>query len=307
LSIRPDRSIRSGVRTSITVGYGNGPRYSSPRLCPHRRKGLDDRGSNRLGRFTTRGEQASAQFGGACRREAHRKKLARFASDRARLVALRGRGSDVAAIGGSLRLHGPACIGEGHLHRIVADFQDRYSAVTVELIIENRSVDLIHENVDLALRMGPPADQNTIVRRIGFSRRILVASPAYLCRRGRVSACEDLNGHDIVATNASLLGGILPLRRGDQKIEVSVRPKLITNNAQVLIDALKAGKGVGTTQVLLVADELKSGALIRVLPEYEIEPTEFFLVYPSSKFLRPTVRAFIDFAVPALQCIEGIY
>jgi len=222
-------------------------------------------------------------------------------------AALEGVRSDVAAIGGSLRLHGPACIGEGHLHRIVADFQDRYPAVTVELIIENRSVDPIHENVDLALRMGPPADQNTIVRRIGFSRRILVASPAYLCRRGRVSACEDLNGHDIVATNASLLGGTLPLRRGDQKIEVSVRPKLITNNAQVLIDALKAGKGVGTTQVLLVADELKSGALIRVLPEYEIEPTEFFLVYPSSKFLRPTVRAFIDFAVPALQCIEGIY
>ena len=222
-------------------------------------------------------------------------------------AALEGVRSDVAAIGGSLRLHGPACIGEGHLHRIVTNFQDRYPAVTVELIIENRSVDLIHENVDLALRMGPPADQNTIVRRIGFSRRILVASPAYLCRRGRVSACEDLNGHDIVATNASLLGGILPLRRGDQKIEVSVRPKLITNNAQVLIDALKAGKGVGTTQVLLVADELKSGALIRVLPEYEIEPTEFFLVYPSSKFLRPTVRAFIDFAVPALQCIEGIY
>lgn len=95
--------------------------------------------------------------------------------------------------------------------------------------------------------------------------------------------------------------------KGDQKIEVSVRPKLITNNAQVLINALKTGKGVGTTQVLLVADELKSGALIRVLPEYEIEPTEFFLVYPSSKFLRPTVRAFIDFAVPALQCIEGIY
>jgi len=98
-------------------------------------------------------------------------------------AALEGVRSDVAAIGGSLRLHGPACIGEGHLHRIVANFQDRYPDVAVELILENRSVDLIHENVDLALRMGPPADQNTIVRRIGFSRRILVASPAYLCRR----------------------------------------------------------------------------------------------------------------------------
>lgn len=215
--------------------------------------------------------------------------------------------SDVGAIRGSLRLHGPACIGERHLHRIVAEFQDRYPAVAAELILENRSVDLIHENVDLALRMGRPVDQNLIMRRIGFSRRILVASPDYLDRRGPVRACEDLSGHDIVVTNASLHGDVLPLRKGNQKIEVSVRPRLITNNAQVLVDALKGGKGIGTAQVLLVVDELKNGALIRVLPEYEIEPTEFFLVYPSSKFLRPTVRAFVDFAAPALQRIDGIY
>jgi DNA-binding transcriptional LysR family regulator len=116
-----------------------------------------------------------------------------------------------------------------------------------------------------------------------------------------------LTRRDIIVTDASLSGGTLFLRRGRQRTEVPVRPKLTTNNAQVLVDALKAGKGVGTTQVLLVADELKSGALVRVLPEYEIEPTEFFLVYPSSKFLRPIVRAFVDFAAPALQRIEGVY
>ncbi len=222
-------------------------------------------------------------------------------------AAIEGVRSDAGAIHGSLRLHGPACIGERHLHRIVTEFQDRHPAVAVELILENRSVDLIHENVDLALRMGRPIDQNAIMRRIGFSRRVLVASPGYLERRGPVGACEDLSGHDIVVTNASLRGGALALRKGNQKTEVSVRPKLITNNAQVLVDALKAGKGIGTAQVLLVADELKNGVLIRVLPEYEIDPTEFFLVYPSSKFLRPTVRAFVDFAVPALQRIDGIY
>lgn len=222
-------------------------------------------------------------------------------------AAIEGVRSDAGAIRGTLRLHGPACIGERHFHRIVAEFQDRYPAVAVELILENRSVDLIHENVDLALRMGRPVDQDLIMRRIGFSKRILVASPDYLDRSGPISACEDLSGHDIVVTNASLHGGALPLRKGNQKIEVSVRPRLITNNAQVLVDALKAGKGVGTAQVLLVADELKNGVLIRVLPEYEIEPTEFFLVYPSSKFLRPTVRAFVDFAAPALQHIDGIY
>jgi len=216
--------------------------------------------------------------------------------------------NDDGALNGSLRLHGPACVGERHLHRIVMKFQDKHPAVAVDLMLENRSVDLIHENVDLAIRMGRPTDQNLIVRRIGFSKRILVASPDYLARRGPVRSCKALCGHDIIVTNASLSrGGALSLRKKDKKTEIPVRPRLTTNSAQVLVDALKAGRGVGTAQVLLVSDELKQGRLIRVLPEYEVEPTELFLVYPSAKFLRPTVRAFVDFAVPALRRIEGIF
>lgn len=216
--------------------------------------------------------------------------------------------SDAGALNGNLRLHGPACVGERHLHRIVMDFQDRHPAVTVDLTLENRSAELIYENFDLAIRMERPTDQNLILRRIGFSRRILVASPSYLARRGSVRNHEDLSGHDIIVTNASLSRcGILNLRRGDTLAETPVRPKLTTNNAQVLVNALKAGQGIGAAQVLLVTDELQHGELIRVLPEYEIKPTELFLVYPSSKFLRPVVRAFVDFVVPALQRIDGIF
>jgi hypothetical protein len=163
------------------------------------------------------------------------------------------------------------------------NFQDRHPAVSIELTLENRSVDLIHENVDLALRMGRPADQNLIVRRIGFSRRILVASPDYLARRGPVRSRGDLSDHDIFVTDASLSrGGTLSLCKGDATAEIAVRPRLTTNNAQVLVDALKAGRGIGTSQVLLVTDELKRGQLIRVLPEYEVRATELFLTYPSS-------------------------
>lgn len=215
--------------------------------------------------------------------------------------------NDVGAIKGTLRLHGPACVGERHLHRIVMKFQDRHPAVTVDLTLENRSVDLIHENVDLAIRMGRPTDQSLIVRRIGFSRRILVASRDYLARRGAVRSSKDLREHDFIVTNASLSrDGILSLCKGDVTSEISIRPKLTTNNAQVLVDAVKAGRGIATTQVLLISDELRRGRLIRVLPEYEVKPTELFLAYPSSKFLRPSVRSFIDFAVPALRRIEGI-
>ena len=174
--------------------------------------------------------------------------------------------SDAGAINGSLRLHGPACVGERHLHRIVMNFQDRHPAVTVDLILENQSIDLIHENVDLAIRMGRPTDQNVITRRIGFSRRLLVASPDYLARRGPVRSRKDINNHDLIVTNASLSrGGLLSLCKGNATTEIAVQPKLTTNNAQVLVDALTAGRGIGTAQVLLVAEELKRGQLIRVL------------------------------------------
>jgi DNA-binding transcriptional LysR family regulator len=215
--------------------------------------------------------------------------------------------SDVGAVRGHLRLHGPACIGERHLHRIVADFQDKHPSVSIDLVLENRSVDLIHENIDLSIRMGRPTDQNLIHRRIGFSRRILVASPFYLTRREAVRRLKELSNHDIIVTNASLSrGGMLHLCKGKTVTEVPVRPKLTTNNAQVLVDALVAGRGIGTAQVLLVTEELKEGKLVRVLQDYEIKPTELFLVYPSAKFLRSTVRAFIDFSMPALQRIDGI-
>lgn len=222
-------------------------------------------------------------------------------------AAIEGARSDAGVIAGSLRLHGPTCVGERHLHRIIMDFQDAYPQVSVELTLENRSVDLIFEDVDLALRMGRPSDQSLILRRIGLSRRILVASPEYLRRRGPVVRCRDLASRDIIVTNASLRSGSIALRKGSKKADIAVQPRLTTNNAQVLLDALKAGRGIGTAQVLLVADELKRGDLVRVLPQYEIEPTELFLTYPSSKFLRPAVRAFVDFAVPALKRIDGIF
>ena len=186
-------------------------------------------------------------------------------------------------------------------------FQDAHPSVAVTLSLENRAVDLIFENIDVALRMGRPSEQALIQKRIGFSRRILVASPSYLARNEPLRDVADLTTHDLLVTDASLRNGALRLRKGDNVEDICVRPKLTTNSARVLVEALRAGRGVATAQLLLVAEELRSGALIRVLPDHEIEPSEFFLVYSSTKFLRPVVRAFVDFATPALRRIEGIF
>lgn len=261
-------------------------------------RNLEERVGARLLERSTRAVRPTAQ--GALLYDAAGEALAAIDA------AIEGVRRDAGAVAGILRLHGPACVGERHLHRIVMEFQDAHPGVDVDFTLENRAVDLIFENIDVAIRMGRPTDQSLVLRRIGSSRRILVAAPEYLARRGPVRGHKDLSRHDIIVTNASLRGDRLALCNAKESIEAAVRPRLITNNAQVLLDALKAGRGIGTAQVLLVSEELKRGALVRVLPRYEIEPTELFLVYPSSKFLRPTVRAFVDFAVPALQRVEGI-
>lgn len=214
---------------------------------------------------------------------------------------------EMGEISGALRLHGPVCLGESHLHRIVAEFQNRHPAVSVELTLENRAVDLVHENIDVSVRIGRPSDQGSILRKVGMIKRILVAAPDYLARRGHVRRCQSLGDHTILATDTVLSRkGTLTLCRGDIATEVAVQPVLKTNNAQVLISALRAGRGIGPVQLPLVTEELRSGHLVRVLPQYEVKPSELYITYPTARFLRPAVRAFVDYAVSALRAIDGV-
>ena len=223
-------------------------------------------------------------------------------------AALEGVRLNMGEIEGNLRIHAPSCIGAQHLHGIVMDFQSAYSGIGIELVLDNRNVDLVHENFDVAVRYGRLDDQEVIARKIGWVQRILVASPAYLERAGPIVDAATLSGLDVVATTTILSGrNTLSLYRSDNtSIELSVKPILRTNNAHVMKNTLLAGRGVGPVQSNLVLDELADGRLVRVLPDYAVKPTEAFLAYPSTKFMRPVVRAFTDFVIPRLRAVAGI-
>jgi DNA-binding transcriptional LysR family regulator len=223
-------------------------------------------------------------------------------------AALEGVRRDMGAVEGGLRIHAPSCLGSKHLHPIVMAFQRLYPAVTVDLVLENRDVDLVYENFDLAVKYGRPASQELIIRRLGVIRRILVAAPLFLEQVGPVDTLERLSEIAVVTT-ATLLSSrdLLTLRhRNGETIDVPVRPVLRTNNAEVIASTLARSHAAGPVQQLLVNDELLEGKLIRILPDYEVRPTEAFLVYPSVRFMRPVVRAFTDFAIPALRAVDGI-
>ena len=221
--------------------------------------------------------------------------------------ALEGVRRDMGAVEGILRIHSPSCIGAKHIHRIVAEFQERYPNVSVDLFLDDRRVDLVHENIDLALRYDRPEGKDLIIRKLGHVRRMLVASPEFLARSGPIKTLEQLSRADLIVTAAVITPrDTLVLKRGRETVEVSVRHLLRTNNAQVCVDALLSGRLAGPVQHLLVSRELSEGRLVRILPDYEVKSSDVYLAYPSVRFMRPAVRAFTDFVVPSLRAIEGI-
>ncbi|WP_319519324.1 LysR family transcriptional regulator [uncultured Martelella sp.] len=223
-------------------------------------------------------------------------------------AALEGVRLNDGEVEGPLRVHAPVCIGEKHVHAIVMEFLDAHPQTNIELVLENRQVDLIHENFDIAIRFGRIEGQDVIARRIGWIQRILVAAPEFLDITPRIDAPEQLGEVALVATRNVLekRNELQLVSDASEAMTVTVSPVLTTNSAQVLLKSLLSGRGVGTIQTNQVIDELRDGRLVRVLPHYTIKPIAASLTYPSTKFMRPVVRAFTDFAITRLRGITGI-
>lgn len=223
-------------------------------------------------------------------------------------AALDGVRQNMGKVEGHLRVHAPSCIGTKHLLGILMAFQRRHPSVTADLILDNRDVDLIYENFDVAIKYGRPVNQELIIRRLGSIRRILVAAPAFLERFGPIDTIERLAEVPMVVSSRSLTSAdTMTLHSRDGKTTaVVIQPLLRTNNASVISSTLLEGHAAGPVQQLMVNDELNRGRLQRILPEYEVEPTEAFLAYPSLRFMSPIVRSFTDFAVAQLALIDGL-
>jgi DNA-binding transcriptional LysR family regulator len=220
--------------------------------------------------------------------------------------AVEGVRLDMGAIEGSLRLHVPSCIGEKHVHPIVMAFQELHPRVSVDLVLESRNVDLVHENFDIAIKYGRPEGQELVIRKLGFIRRVLAASPEFLARVGPIETLEQLSEVDMVTTPVVAPRDVLTLQHNGRTFDLAVRPVIRTNNAAVISRTLLTGRAAGPVQYLLVAEDIAAGRLVRILPDYDVRPTEAFLAYPSVRFMRPVVRAFTDFAISALRAVDGV-
>ncbi len=199
---------------------------------------------------------------------------------------------------GELRVTAPIEFGRRHVLPLVTDFLARFPEVSVRLALIDRSVDLVEEGFDAALRIGALADTSAIATRVGALRRIAVAAPAYLKRHQRPRTPRDLAGHDVIAFAAIESSERWRFAGG---IEVAIKPRLIVNTAEAAIDAAAAGFGITRVLSYQVIDALADKTLVRLLREHEPDEIPVHVLYPDGRHPPPKLRAFLDALVPRLR------
>jgi DNA-binding transcriptional LysR family regulator len=196
---------------------------------------------------------------------------------------------------GTLRLSASVVFGHLYVAPLVDKLLALYPELSIEISLSNRFVDLIEEGMDLAIRIGALADSRLIARRLCTNRRVLVASPEYLARRGVPKSVEELDHHECVIFTGFTKPREWRLIGPEGPVTVNLSGRLATNNIEVLREAAQHGLGITVGATMAVGRALAAGELVRVLPEYEFEPTGVFAVYPSARQLSTKVRATVDF------------
>lgn len=214
--------------------------------------------------------------------------------------AMRAGSEESAAPTGVLRMTAPLVFGRLHVMPLVSDFLDAHPGVRVELSLSDRTVDLIEDGLDVAVRIGRLPDSGLVARRVGQVKRVLVASPAYLTARGMPRDPAGLEGHDIIYT-AGRAGPIeWRFRHGGRDRATRLSPRLSVNQVDAALFAARQGRGVASALSYQVADDLAAGRLVRLLAAYELPALPVQLVVPSTRLLPARVRLFLDHAAHGL-------
>lgn len=196
---------------------------------------------------------------------------------------------------GTLRINAPMTFGTMHLAAAMPDFLARYPQVSVDMALNDRLVDLLEEGFDVAVRIGRLADSSLVARKLAPARRVIVASPSYLDRRGRPETLAELAGHDTLGYSYISTADEWRFHGPDGEESVRVEPRLKANNGEILLAACLAGAGVAAVPTFISGPSLRAGTLVRVLPQYESVGLGIHAVWPTARHLSAKVRAFVDF------------
>jgi DNA-binding transcriptional LysR family regulator len=204
-------------------------------------------------------------------------------------------------VDGTLRITGPDSFTTGPFNDLIASFLNDYPEVKVELLLTDRTVDLISEGYDLAFRVGELEDSSLIAKKIIVFDLQVVGSPSYLKSRGIPRNVADLAQHECLGFAPS--GEVIPWRLKGPAGTKAFTPngRYVANHMLSLKEAALKGVGLALVPVYAVEQELKDKSLKVVCQDWISFGAPVYLVYPGQKFLAPKMRAFIDYASEKLR------
>lgn len=203
---------------------------------------------------------------------------------------------------GLLRLVAPVSFGNENLVPVLVDYLVRYPNVSVDLTLDNHVPDLINEGYELGIQIGKLDAPNLVARPLRPYRRILAAAPSYLAKHGKPNHPEQLNAHSCLGlsywrhnTQWQLVGP------KDLEYEVTVTGRFSANQGSALKTAALLGAGIVLQPEMSLSQDINTGNLIHVLPEWSFKPTPMYLIYAQDA--RPTakLRSMIDFLIERLM------
>lgn len=202
---------------------------------------------------------------------------------------------------GLLRVTAPVMLGRMHVAPLVFEFMARHADVRVDLVLLDRTVDLVEEGLDVGIRVGELPESSLVAVSAGHVSRVACASPAYLRRQGPPKTPQDLRDHRCIRFTGLLRAPEWEFAEQGRTLRVPVEGALTTNQVDVALEACVRGLGVGAFLSYQVAEPLAAGQLRRVLPDFEPPPRPVHLVRPQGRLLPLRVRAFIDHVTPRLR------
>ncbi|MDM9628501.1 LysR family transcriptional regulator [Rhizobium sp. S152] len=207
-------------------------------------------------------------------------------------------------IRGSVRVGSSSSLASRVLVPLLSKFTQEFSAISVDLVIDDKRQDLIGEGVDVALRSGRLTDSSAVARRLGRWPLLLVASPDYIMLHGDPATPSELVEHNAIV--AGPLGATWTFTRDGEEIPVKLRGRLAISSSEVAVNAALAGVGMAVGSLISFQPFLSEGRLVRLLPDWSLGEIDIHALYPSSQSAKPAAKAFTEFLVKEMRSLREL-
>jgi len=196
---------------------------------------------------------------------------------------------------GSLKIAATNSIGNVHIAPLIVEFMRLYPSINIDLMIQDQVIDMVEEGVDVSIRVGWLKDSSLVAKKVTDSRMVLTASPAYIKQYSPIVTPKDLENHHWITF--SLLPNPTEWEFKQKKLTetISVKGNIKTNNSEAVRTLLLAGGGLSVLSHIMVAEDIREGRLVELLPNYDLGSAGVYLVYQDKPYKQLKIQLFNDF------------